>query len=158
MHLFLLDRRFISEIPAAAIFVSYTSTSADFPGRATRSSWFLLKDAGVPEENWFSPRGNYSRPRTFTDGIYFPYTVNYWYVFKKNPTSLTLSLFLFKYYAILNMSNGGINVYKFWNVLLLPRVFWELPATRFQYPEYELKKGTHPTVQKGHRFQQFCKT
>lgn len=46
------------------------------PGSDAHSSWALLKDTARPAVNCCSPRDNQGRPRAFTSGIYFPYTLN----------------------------------------------------------------------------------
>lgn len=104
MHLFLLDRCFISAIPAPADLCHLLSSISCSSGSDAHSSWAFLKDTARPAGNCCSPRGNQGRPRAFTSGIYFPYTLNQTYVLK-TPTSLTLSLFLFKYFAIGKMSD-----------------------------------------------------
>lgn len=54
-------------------FVIYPATSA---APQAHSSWALLKDTARPAGNCCSPRANQGRPRAFTNGIYFPYTLN----------------------------------------------------------------------------------
>lgn len=76
MHLLLLDRCFISAIPAPAGPLSSPSNISCSPGSDAHSSWALLKDTARLAGNCYSPRGYQGRPRAFTSGIYFPYTLN----------------------------------------------------------------------------------
>lgn len=75
-HLFLLDRCFISAIPAPAGPLSSTQQHQLLPRQWCSLQLGPFKDTARPAGNCCSPRGNQGRPRALTSGIYFPYTPN----------------------------------------------------------------------------------